>query len=327
MEYSDNYLREQLPREEPPLELVPGDVVDEIRRWSEYLQDESELVGRATRWTYAVFSELGLGRFTLDRPFSRRWPEDFWYDGDLPLRGTERLSFGLFDAETERPGLGIIVDVPQWPGPAFAIVDYASFPRLGEARFPVAIRQSEVDLHLSHPTGATSACWAQCKTTALWGILTAGHAINGNRAGRAVPMAAGGSGTLIRSFFQPVDAAFVLVPLPTHKPSPLPTLGFPAMGMPVSIDCQSGTVSRTIVEVMNNCGVLQTRAMGILIYLDTPASAGDSGALVRIASGEAVGICKGGHECAAVPDRPARPGPEFRAGDLRARCHPLSVRS
>jgi hypothetical protein len=303
MEYSAVYVREHLPSKDPPLELVSGEVQDEIRRWSEYRKDDDgELTARATRWTYAVFSELGMGRFRFDSLFYRGWPDEFWPIVGMRFRDLSGASFGLFDAKTEKPGLGIIIDVPQWPGPNFLIVDTVTFPRLNHQKFPVAIRQSEVDLHLSHLLNATSACWAQCKqNSAVWGVLTAGHAVSGSRTGRTVAMAAGPGGTLVRSNYQPVDAAFVKA-VPPSSLSPLPVLSFPALSMPATIHCQSGGKAKTIVEVTNNCGVLHTKALGICIYLDQPESPGDSGALVTVSNGDAVGIYKGKMQ---VPGAPA----------------------
>lgn len=302
MEYSAAYVREHLPSEDPPLEHVPGEVQDEIGRWLNYRKDDdAELTARATRWTYAVFSELAMGRFRFDRLLFRHWPGEFFPLGGMLSRDFNGVSFGLFDAMTEKPGLGIIIDVPQWPGPNFEIVDTVKFPRLNSQKFPLAIRQSEVDLHLSHLFNATSACWAQCKqNSAVWGVLTAGHAVSGSRAGRSVAMAAGGAGTLVRSNYQPVDAAFVKAAAPISL-SPLPVLSFPALSMPATIHCQSGGKAKTIVEVTNNCGVLHTKALGICIYLDQPENPGDSGALVTVSNGEAVGIYKGKLQLPGVP--------------------------
>jgi hypothetical protein len=310
MQYSQAYLRVFLPPEDPPEGSVPGEVLDEAlaqleARVSSERDDEPidrELVARATRWTYAVFSELGLGRFTLDRYHPRFFRNEFWLDGGILLGGQQAASFGLFDEETGERGLGIILDVPSWPGPAFEIVDYATFPRLDGARFPVALRQSEIELHLAHPQGATASCWAQCNLTQQWGFLTAGHAVSGNRPGRAVPLAGGGSGSLIRSYYQPVDAAFVQGVPPVPVPPQLAVLSFPAVGIPVDIQCQTGGQSRTIVQVTNNMGVLHTRGIGIYVYLDRPVSPGDSGALVQTASGDAVAIYSGQ---LAVPGPPA----------------------
>lgn len=302
MEYSDSYLREYLPSENPPMELVPGDVIDEVARWwDESLGDDRELIARSTFWTYAIFSELGLGRYRSEYFDPRFWRGIPW----LPPAGAgfdlRKVFFGLFDKEQEEAGIGFTIDVPQWDGPEFNIIDMLSFPRLGGVTFPFAIRQAEIEHHVAHPLRATSACWAQCKTTALWGVLTAGHAVNGNRPGRAVSMASGNTALLGRSYFQPVDAAFVLTPKPSHNPTPLSALSFASMGLPVIVECQSGPASRTVVDVQNNCGVLNTREVGVTLHLDQPFSNGDSGALIRVANGDAVGLYRGSMKVLNAP--------------------------
>jgi hypothetical protein len=293
LDYSDAYLREYLPDENPPMEQVPWDVIDEIESRGEFVGEDPELLARSTRWTYAIFSELGLGRYRSERPYGYVLKDKLRIGPIWPPHDLRRVSFGLFDQASEQPGLGLILDVPQWQGPTFAIIDFISFPRLYGTSFPLAIRQSEIDLHVAHPSGATSACWAQCRTTSLWGVLTAGHAVRSNRPGSPVPMAAGNVASLCRSYFQPVDAAFVQTPTPSHKPAPLPVLSFGTMGMPVTVDCQSAQLSRYIVEVQNNCGVLNTREVGVSLYLDQPAAKGDSGALIRAANGGAIGLYRG----------------------------------
>lgn len=284
MEYSDAYLREYLPRDNPPMDLVPSDVISEVDRWGDFIGEDRRLIARSTFWTYAIFSELGLGRYGSDR-FPDLLP--------LIMQWLKRAAFGLFDQDREKAGIGFTIDVPRWEGPEFAIIDRISFPLLGDVTFPIAIRQTEIEHHVAHPRGATSACWAQCNTTFSWGVLTAGHAVGGNRPGRTVPMASGNIGLLGRSYFQPVDAAFVLTPPPNHNPTPLPVLSFASMGLPVFVDCQSGSVARTVVDVQHNCGVLNTREVGVTLCLDQPVSKGDSGALIRVANGDAVGLYRG----------------------------------
>lgn len=298
MRYSDAYLREFLPAGDPPDGTVPGEVLDEVASWLDRSPasggepSDRELVARATRWTYAVFSELGLGRFRLQRFYQVPWNDHPWLDGRMLTWGNPAASFGLFDEDAGARGLGLVVDLPPETGRPFLVVGHVTFPRL-KTSFPLALRQSEVELHLAHPQGATSACWAKCNQSQKWGFLTAGHAVSGNRPGRTVPMAGGGSGTLVRSYYQPVDAAFVQGSSPATNPSPLPVLSFPAVGMTVNILCQSGPQNRKVVEVTNNMRVLNTRSIGVYLYLDRPASKGDSGALVTTATGDAVGIYRG----------------------------------
>lgn len=284
MDYSNAYLNEFLPRENPPEDSVPGDVEDEIYAWTERAEfPDKDLVARSTRWTYAMFSALGEGQI-------RRSNGIFAPLGTRLM--TRTASIGLYDP-AEHPGFGLVINVPPWDGPVFDIIDTITFPRLGHT-FPLAIRQSAVELHAPHhPANATSACWAQCNRTQDWGVLTAGHAISGNRPGRHVPLAGGSSGTLRRSYYQPIDAAFVATGAPPFAPTLLPTLSFPASGLPVTIACQSGSQPRTVVSVSDSLGVVQTREFAVLLHLDQPASPGDSGALVRLQTGEAVGIYKG----------------------------------
>lgn len=301
MEYSDAYLREYLPSENPPIDLVPGDVIGEVERWGNLVGEDRGLIARSTFWTYAIFSELGLGRYRFDRFLDRFWRDGPWFTQAGTNVGMKQVSFGLFDADREQAGIGFTINVPQWDGPEFVIIDRLSFPLLGHVTFPFAIRQTEVEHHVAHPLGATSACWAQCRTTSLWGVLTAGHAVNGNRPGRAVPMASGSTAPLGRSYFQPVDAAFVLTPAPGHKPPQLPVLSFASMGLPVIVECQSGPASRTVVDVQNNCGILNTREVGVTLCLDQPVSKGDSGALIRAANGDAVGLYRGSMKVPGAP--------------------------
>lgn len=296
MRYSDEYLREFLPPENPPSDMVPGDVLSEVASWLDRgaaaegkEPSDRHLVARATRWTYAVFSELDLGQFFFRPNFSPDW---LWPFGAKRWVPAETLSFGLFDESAKR-GLGIIVDLPSWPGPSFAVVGYVSFPRLGNVRFPVAVRRSNIELHLLHPQAGTAACWAQCNQSQQWGFVTAGHVVSSSRPGGSIPLLGGGSGSLMRSCYQPVDAAFVQTPQPAVLPSKLPVLSFPAVGLAVDILCQSGPQQRTVVQVNNNMGVLHTAAVGVYFYLDQPATPGDSGALVQAATGDGVGIYAG----------------------------------
>lgn len=301
MEYSDAYLREYLPRENPPMDFIPGDVISEVERWGDLVGEDRGLIARSTYWTYAIFSELGLGRYRLDRSFARFWRDWTWFPPVGTNVGMKQVSFGLFDADVEEAGIGLTINVPQWDGPEFLIIGGLSFPLLGHVTIPFAIRQTEIEHHVAHPRDATSACWAQCTRTSRWGVLTAGHAVNGNRPGLVVPMASDSSATLGRSYFQPVDAAFVLTPAPGHKPTQLPVLSFASMGLPVIVECQSGPASRSVVDVQNNCGILNTREVGVTLCLDKPASKGDSGALIRTADGGAVGLYRGSMKVPGTP--------------------------
>ena len=319
MDYSIDYVREHLPPEDPPLERVPRDVIDEIARWRDVIKEgDGELTARATRWTYAVFAELDLGRFQFDSGFPPFWPE-FWPFVALS-QPFDAVSFGLFDKKSEAAGLGIIIDVPGMPGRRFEIVDYLVFPRLNNQKFPLAIRYSEIDLHVAHPQGATSACWAKCnQNSSVWGVLTAGHAVS-TRPGGSVSMVTGGSASVARTYYQPVDAAFVKTVAPAGSTYQLGVLSFPAMSMTVTVHCQGGSTTRTIVDVTTNCGVTHTRKIGIRFCIDQPASPGDSGALVTVANGDAVGIYTGDMK---VPGPP--PGVRGHAQNFEQAVYALDV--
>lgn len=300
MEYSDSYLREFLPRFSPAIELVPSAVVRAFERRGEYIVDEPELIARSAFWTYALFSEMDLRQYRSE-DLDYRWEVSPLLSTIHSGLGMQRISFGLFDMRREKPGIGFIFDVPEWSGPKFLIIDTLSFPRLGGVRFPLAIRQTRIEHHLDHPTGATSACWARCNRTLRWGVITAGHAFHGIRPGAGVTMTSGSTALLDRHYFQPIDAAFVHTVAPTYSPAPLPVEKFATMGLPVTVELKSGTTERTVVDVQHNCGVLNTREVGVTFCLDEPESPGDSGSLIRLRSGKALGIYRGAMSVPGAP--------------------------
>ena len=91
MEYSDPYLAEFLPREDPPPPYVPPEVEGEISSWIEGAGERAGLVARSARWTYAMFREFRLGQVLVDAAFS------------LALDRISTLSIGLFDRRAEMP--------------------------------------------------------------------------------------------------------------------------------------------------------------------------------------------------------------------------------
>lgn len=326
MNYTIGYVREHLPRADPPLEYVPRDVVNEIERWTSAFPEgegDRELTARATRWTYAVFEELRLRHFVYDSALHPllMLPGQLWSISGVLASNLDEVSFGLFDEKSEAAGLGIIVDVPHWQGPNFLIAGYLEFPRLNKLKFPLAFRQSAIELHVAHPQGATSACWAQCNQNVnVWGVLTAGHAVS-TRPGRSVQMAVGSAASVARSYYQPVDAAFVKTAAPSGSPAPLSVLSFPALSMPARVHCKTGNSARTVVEVTSNCGVTHTRKIGMRIYLDNPENPGDSGALVTSATGDAIGIYTGSLN---VPGPP--PGVRGHAQNFEQAIYALDVK-
>lgn len=294
MEYSDGYLREQLPKEGPPENYVPQVVVEEVARWREHGKfEDPALLSRSAFWTYAIFSELALGNFRVGRgPFGpypfEPYPLSLW--SDLAYRA--QVSVGLFDRE-ESSGFGLLINVPAWDGPTFLQTNDIEFPRL-KRRFPLAIRQTQTELHAApNPTNATTACWAKCNGSQTWGIITAGHAVGGNRPGAAIPLDDGNTGSLARCFWQPIDAAFVHTGPPVTAPAKLPIVAFPAAGLPMTVECKTKREHRNVVRACNSMGFYQTPSYPILYYLDRPCVRGDSGALVRMVSGEAAGIYEG----------------------------------
>lgn len=282
MDYSEAYLDEVLPRGWPPDALVPGPVKAEVDAWVERAgRPDGLLIARSARWTYAMFSEIGAGLVRLDGPTR------LWSGGAL----AQRAAVGLLDPQVEAPGFAVILTALAGTGPDFEIIGEIAFPRLDAVSVPLAVRRYEIEMHAPHPTVATSACWARCNAHGTWGVLTAGHAVAGLAPGASVPFGGGGAGTLLRSAFQPVDAAFVQLAAAPVACAPLATLGFPTAGHPVDVHTQRGAVGRTVVDVMNTFGVVRTRQIGIHFSIDTAFTGGDSGALVRVASGgEAVGL-------------------------------------
>lgn len=127
MEHSDAYLREYLPRENPPMELVPGDVIDEVERWSDFIGEDRGLIARSTFWTYAIFSELGLGRYRSEGFYGRFWRDSLRFTPAREDFNMKRISFGLFDKGREEAGIGFTINVPQWDGPEFEIIGRLSF--------------------------------------------------------------------------------------------------------------------------------------------------------------------------------------------------------
>lgn len=292
MEYSDEYLREQLPPEDPPREYIPADVEAEIQSWIEKTDiKDPNLISRSVRWTHTIFSELGLGNFNLTGPFIPPWRH--WPWSMLTPTFGQSINVGLYDPKLETAGFGLSVDVPGWEGPAFDIVARIHFPRLKRA-FEFAVRKIRVELHAPpNPTNATTTCWAQCNQSKQWGIITAGHAVTSRGPGYLVPLDNGSNGTSNKNYWQPVDAAFVTTPMTPNAPTPLSILNFPAAGLPVLVACKTGAQARTIVGAGNTLGFFKTATFSVLFFLDQPCKAGDSGALVHLTTGQASGIYVG----------------------------------
>jgi hypothetical protein len=282
MIYSDGYLRAMLPPTDPPPRFVPPAVEREIASWIEGSgHEDAGLVARSTRWTYAMFQELRLGQVMMDTPFRRGlgdWPD---------------LTIGLYDPHTEKDGFGLAMLVAPSRRESFEQVGDVEFPRL-ERHFPLAFRAGRHDEHAPpHPANATSAAWAKCNKTSMWGLLTAGHAVAGVAPRASVALAGGLSGTMGRTSYPIVDAAFVFAGTGPAAPAPRSVLHFPAAGQNAVVELKGGGVTRTVVSAMNTLGNANTHAFRILFFTDTPCAPGDSGALVRTPRGEAMGIYSG----------------------------------
>lgn len=300
MEYKNQYLESALPPGEPNTRYVPHAVLEEIENFASATieaqpnpTENRQLVHRSKRWTYALFSEMSLMQWSYRPP-----PPPF---GALPFglsqAGTlfERCAIGLFDKETERYGFGIILTSPIPMLQPFEPLGSAYFPRLG-ATVPIGLRFGSNALHaLPHPGNATASCWAKCRLSQHWGILTAGHAVTGVQPGGSLAFTNGHIGQLSRSVDPPVDAAFVMTAAPARPvaPKPLPVFQFPAAGQPVKVSLQKAAAQRTIVATMNTLGVVRTTAFAVMSFIDQPFVAGDSGALVSDLHRHALGIYLG----------------------------------
>lgn len=281
MQYSDDYLREFLPRENPPFELVPIDVIREMESRPERYRGEGGLADRSRLWTYAMFSEMALGQVRVHG--FRSWrSRSATFHPDVAI--------GLFDHTTEQPGFGLSVNSVPFEGSGFQIVGDVEFTRLRHV-FPFALRATVSELHGPvNPGNATAACWAKCNQKGSWGIVTAAHAVGAASGGQTIVLDDGSTGIAEAHFFQPVDAAMVLTAAPLPLPAPLPIINFPATGDAVQVLARSGLQSRSVVSVCNPQGFYRTRSFPVLFFLDNPCVAGDSGSLVRFPTGEACGI-------------------------------------
>lgn len=294
MEYSDEYLQQFLPREPPPFQYIPAEVIDDIERWAPRSEEENtELMARSTQWTYAMFAELQLGQFDFVMEGPPWWE---WFD----VARHVKPAIGLFDPNVIEGGFGLTFHIGPFKDlPGIYSIGRAYFSRL-KASFPIVIEQVRgVDHRPPHPSNATSAAWAKCNRSAAWGLLTAGHAV-GSRPGRRVPLTDGGIGRVARSTYPVVDAAFVATFDDPGEVAVMPVRSFPAAGHSVDIQCQVGPARRTIVKVDDNLGVVNTVHQPVLMYTDRPCAEGDSGALVETSLREAVGLYIGSLETAQV---------------------------
>lgn len=160
-----------------------------------------------------------------------------------------------------------------------------------------AVRLAAADiLHAPHPVGATSSCWAAKRGNggAVRYLLTAKHAVAGLGRGQTVAMAGGGLGKLTDFCDGSVDAAIVEPPSSATSATPLAMDIDPAIGSDVNFigagtPQKAGRITKTWVFPADPDPYDPQR-----VHFDVAGVAGDSGALVRLAStGEAVGIYTG----------------------------------
>jgi hypothetical protein len=301
MRYSDSYLREVVPPEDPPPGQVPPPVVAELDRLSDRPSSSdglSETYRRSVRWTYAVIEQYRLGNYIWDQFYDLNYP---WQLFGGETRVLSPIQFGLFDPDFEGPGYGLIIAGPPTQfRPRPGRIGTIRFPNLYDRSFGVIARMMLTTLHApAQPATANSACWAQDNASpSTWGFLTSGHAVTGVAQGAAVRLAGGGQpGKLEISRHPPVDAAFVSTTAPRrpkHQPLlALSTINFPAAGLPVEVVTAKRVEPRHAVAVQNSMGVFNTWYFGIQVFFDRACTAGDSGSLVRTASGDAVALWSG----------------------------------
>jgi hypothetical protein len=297
MEISRGYVEDAIPREDPPIDGIPGDVMEAAFRF------ENPVFRRSLLWTTAIFQELREGRGTLDFDSSPFLPSsmDFWpriLAGEaisrlLFLAG--RVSVGLLDSEYERASFGLAIHF-QGPSPAAGIIGEIYFGRL-DMRLPVAFRPSFEEHHgspLIAPITGQSACWAEETTSGTMGVLTAKHCTNSVKVGGAIALSPSGKGTVISKGAYVIDAALIDpgVGYPTRRYS-LRTLTYPAAGLPVKIHAPTGAIGATIASVTETHGVIDDHLHPIKVYLDRHAAPGDSGCLISTTANEAVAIYSG----------------------------------
>ena len=113
MEFSLNYLQEVLPPTDPPLELIPPQILDEYPE-TEDESDEIRLTRRSARWTYAIFSEIRGGYYSQvqgSKPFGGLDGRNSHFFQLVYPRWRE-MSVGVFDRQYEGSGFGLIATVP-----------------------------------------------------------------------------------------------------------------------------------------------------------------------------------------------------------------------
>lgn len=243
--------------------------------------------------TYAVLGEIEKDVFEVDathgplRPLLRlRLPRiERW-----TLR---RASIGLLDRGIDPRGrrFGITIGLPRRFPPVSSTVGVVRFPRL-RIELPLSVTRSQPELHSPmHPENATTTCYGS--RSGRIGIVTAGHAVKGLAPQRQVALDTGEFGRLIRSGYRPIDAAFIEIPHPPSGLESLPVRVFPVPGDELLVRTRRSAVRRAIADVGLTRVEPNFRDYPLNFLIDAPFARGDSGALVRLVSGEALGIYVG----------------------------------
>lgn len=327
MEYSREALRESLRALDLPpenaREFVDQRVLTELdarfngpalERLSGALEmdvlDYRDLITTSMLATYAIVGELARGIYEVDRPFLGRRPIripltriDWWL--------MRRATVGLLERGVDPDGrqFGVTVDLPRYYPPIPPTTAMLRFPRLGRD-LPLLITRARVELHgCVHPANATTSCYGD-RGGAL-GIVTAGHAVDGLVSHDPVPLDSGQSGALLHSGYRPIDAAFIEVPDPPPALEPLPLLRFPTAGDELLVATRQWGVRRTVVDA----GLTQLdprfRDYPLNFLINHPFEQGDSGSLVTLLSGEAIGIYVGA-QWRVLPSRSIERGANVR---------------
>ena len=199
------------------------------------------------------------------------------------------------------------------------IAGVMSFLRLG-VKLPLSVSLDQIELHrFEEPRHATAACFARMADEL--GVVVAGHSFQGANYGDTVPLASGASGYFLRSGYKPIDAAFVATPWVSPKLRQLRWREFPIVGDEVTIRTRGDVERRAVVQVNNTLVKPGFSDYPVIFYMNRGCAYGDSGALVRLATGEAIGIYTGPIKLPIRRRRTAGHGTELRPGHLHARSY------
>jgi|GEM_PF-3242226 len=248
--------------------------------------------------TYAIIGELRRRQFRLvgEYPLARRRP--FWSRSSTARLAGPIRKFGMVglldpDSAARTPGFGITLHATPRSAGARAFArpgNFLVFDRLG-LFVPIVLSESRLELHAPPgPTNGTSTCYAERRGER--GIVTAGHLFAVSDGRRPVPFLDGVEGRLRRTGYPVIDAAFVERSIPEHLVA-LDVLDFPTAGQRIVMDARSGRHDTVVQGV--SCREMGVRfsAYPVLTFTASPGLPGDSGSLVRLETGEAVGIYRG----------------------------------